>query len=125
MDVFQPYRTRRMAADLLSTLLPLRHGGPPVTIDLQSGTAVVRAPLPPLRFLYKARPATVVNNGHAVQAAFGNGPSLALEAAGQRFELLELHFHTPSEHLVNGQAAPMEVHLSMPARPAHSPWSGS
>lgn len=80
-------------------------------IDLPTAKAVVRAPLPPLRFLYETRPATVVNNGHAVQAAFGNGPSLALEAAGQRFELFELHFHTPGEHLVNGQAAPMEVHL--------------
>lgn len=80
-------------------------------IDLQTASAVVRTPLPALRFHYGTRPATVVNDGHSVVARFGNGPSLSLETAGQRFELFELHFHTPSEHLVDGQVAPMEMHL--------------
>jgi carbonic anhydrase len=29
----------------------------------------------------------------------------------QQYNLLQFHFHTPSEHQVNGRAAPMEVHF--------------
>jgi carbonic anhydrase len=29
----------------------------------------------------------------------------------QQYDLLQFHFHTPSEHKVNGKSAPMEVHF--------------
>ena len=29
----------------------------------------------------------------------------------ERFELLQFHFHTPSEHYINGTPFPMEVHF--------------
>lgn len=31
--------------------------------------------------------------------------------SGTRYELLQLHFHTPSEHTVDGRHAPLEMHL--------------
>lgn len=30
---------------------------------------------------------------------------------GERYDLLQFHFHTPSEHQVNGKPAAMEVHM--------------
>ena len=50
-----------------------------------------------------------VNNGHTIQVNFAGGSSLA--AGGERFELLQLHFHAPSEHTVAGRERPMEVHF--------------
>ena len=31
--------------------------------------------------------------------------------AGKVYHLKQFHFHTPSEHTVNGKHAPMEIHL--------------
>jgi carbonic anhydrase len=54
-------------------------------------------------------PDDVVNNGHTVQVNFAGGSSL--DVGAERFELLQLHFHAPSEHTLAGREFPMEVHL--------------
>lgn len=38
------------------------------------------------------------------------GPSYIM-VGSQQYDLLQFHFHTPSEHKVNGKGAPMEVHF--------------
>ncbi len=62
-----------------------------------------------LRFDYRPVPLEILNNGHTVQV---NVPSGNFMRIGRRsFELLQFHFHTPSEHQVSGKAFPMEVHF--------------
>ena len=39
------------------------------------------------------------------------GPGSVLTVAGKPFELLQFHFHAPSEHAIAGSRAPMEVHF--------------
>ncbi len=34
-----------------------------------------------------------------------------IDYAGTRYDLLQFHFHTPSEHTVEGRHAPLEMHL--------------
>ena len=34
-----------------------------------------------------------------------------MTVGGDRFDLLQFHFHTPSEHLITGEQFPMEVHF--------------
>ncbi|MBI1308438.1 MAG: hypothetical protein GC129_01070 [Proteobacteria bacterium] len=58
---------------------------------------------------YKPTPLTVVNNGHTLQVTYLTGSELVLR--GKSYELKQFHFHTPSEHVAHGSAAPMEVHL--------------
>ncbi|MCY4397946.1 MAG: carbonic anhydrase family protein [Gemmatimonadetes bacterium] len=53
--------------------------------------------------------AHVVDNGHTIQVDMGEGSSITLE--GRRFSLLQFHFHSPSEHAVDGDRFPMEVHF--------------
>lgn len=50
------------------------------------------------------------NLGHTVQVSLEEGTNW-VELDGDRFELLQFHFHTPSEHLVDGVTYPMEMHL--------------
>ena len=50
-----------------------------------------------------------MNNGHTIQVDTASGGSLA--AGGTSYDLLQFHFHAPSEHLVGGQKFPMEVHF--------------
>lgn len=51
----------------------------------------------------------VSNNGHTIQASASGAGGITLD--GTRFELLQFHFHHPSEHAVAGERAPMEVHF--------------
>ncbi len=75
-------------------------------IDL---TGAVNATPPALTFAYKPSPLTIVNNGHTIQVDYAPGSTLSVD--GEAFELLQFHFHAPSEHSVDGARAPMEVHL--------------
>jgi carbonic anhydrase len=51
----------------------------------------------------------VVNNGHTIQLNAENAGFITI--ADEEYELLQFHFHLPSEHAVDGERAPMEVHF--------------
>ncbi|MEM6754146.1 MAG: carbonic anhydrase [Cyanobacteria bacterium P01_C01_bin.38] len=75
-------------------------------VNLQSA---VDADLPELKIDYKDSPLRIINNGHTIQVNYQPGSFLTLD--NQRFELLQFHFHHPSEHEVDGVTLPMELHL--------------
>lgn len=51
----------------------------------------------------------VENLGHTVQLDFAPGSDILLDTTTYQFK--QLHFHTPSEHLIDGMTFPMEMHL--------------
>ena len=57
---------------------------------------------------------TEVNNGHSIQENKANGGTIKLD--GKTYELVQFHFHSPSEHAIDGQKYPMEVHFVSAAR---------
>ena len=75
-------------------------------IDIRGGLAV---DLDPVRFDYKSSRFAVVDNGHTVQVNLAPGNSI--EVAGKRFELLQFHFHRPSEERIDGRQFEMSLHL--------------
>jgi carbonic anhydrase len=72
-------------------------------------TDAISARQPPLRIDWSNRPDTIVNNGHTIQLAFAQGSALSL--GNQMYVLRQLHFHHPSEHLVDGKRFAMEAHF--------------
>jgi carbonic anhydrase len=62
-----------------------------------------------IAFHYKPTAATVVDNGHTLQVNLAAGSSIEID--GRVFDLLQFHFHTPSEHTIAGEHYPLEVHL--------------
>lgn len=50
----------------------------------------------------------LINNGHTIEQEYENGTALYLDNA--HFELLQFHFHTFSEHAVDGDYAELEMH---------------
>lgn len=78
-------------------------------IDLRDNVAVGTTGLPQLDIVYQDVPLKVVNNGHTVQINYPLGSYI--KVAEHRYELLQFHFHTPSEHKKEGFNYPMEVHL--------------
>lgn len=64
---------------------------------------------PSIVFDYDATPLVVENNSHTIQVEYEPGSSISID--GDTYDLLQFHFHTPSEHTVRGQPYPMEGHL--------------
>lgn len=65
--------------------------------------------LQPLEFHYISGPMTLVNTGHGLVARVNPGSTMT--ANGVRYQLVEIHFHHPSEHPIKGKLADMEVDL--------------
>ena len=51
----------------------------------------------------------VRNNGHTIQFDFDRGDSIC--SRDEHYDLVQIHFHVPSEHTVNGIRYPIETHL--------------
>ena len=62
-----------------------------------------------ISFDYKAAPLVVFNNGHTIQVNYGKGSTITIN--GEKYSLLQFHFHTPSEHEINDKASAIELHL--------------
>jgi carbonic anhydrase len=82
--------------------------------DAQSPVALaeavaVAAPCEPLRFRYRSSPLYVTNDGRALRLGYDRGSHLLIE--GLSYELVELQFHVPSEHVVDGVRADAEAQL--------------
>lgn len=75
-------------------------------IDIRS---TVKAPLPALQFSYTEAAPVLVNNGHTVQVNLPPGQRLMI--GDRSLELVQFHFHTPSEEEIHGRRAPMEAHF--------------
>ena len=59
---------------------------------------------------YEPATFTLLNNGHTIQAnATTENNSIVVE--GKEYKLSEFHFHTPSEHQLNGQNYDLEIHF--------------
>lgn len=69
----------------------------------------LKASLPRLNVHYSATGRDIVNNGHTIQIGFGPGNTLMLD--GKQFEMIQLHFHAPSETEIQGKTYPLEAHL--------------
>ena len=68
-----------------------------------------KAALAPLEFSYPAGSAEVVNTGHTVQVNLPAGGTL--KTGDGMANLLQFHFHTPSEERINGVGYPMVAHF--------------
>ena len=99
-------------------------GGPDHWADLDSdyaacGAGVEQSPIdiPPeapvnadnLAFHYEETAVNILNNGHAIQVNYDEGSSVEID--GEAYNLLQFHFHGPSEHALDGNLTDMEMHL--------------
>ncbi|MDP2825109.1 MAG: carbonic anhydrase family protein [Sulfuritalea sp.] len=75
-------------------------------IDIRDG---IKLSLETIRFEYKPTQFRIVDNGHTLQVSVGEG--LGMQVMGKRYELIQFHFHRPSEERVNGKLYDMVVHL--------------
>ena len=81
-------------------------GGMQSPIDIRNA---VKADLPALTVAYSAAEPVILNNGHTIQVNLPPGQKLTV--GDKEYELLQFHFHTPSEEAINGKRTAMVAHF--------------
>jgi carbonic anhydrase len=100
------------------------HGGPAKWAEVDSHFATCKlgklqspidirgaktADLPAIKFDYQPSPLKVIDNGHTIQVNYAPGSSI--DVGGARYELVQFHFHKPSEEKIDGKSHAMVAHL--------------
>lgn len=75
-------------------------------IDIRDASAL---DLVDIQFQYGESANNIFNNSHTIQVNIDGGSAIIYN--GITYELLQFHFHSPSEHTIDGTAAPMEIHF--------------
>lgn len=73
--------------------------------------ATINADLPEIVFQYHGTPIRETNNGHTIKLSIEPGNFLAIPELDLQFQFLQAHFHSPSEHTIDGRHSDMEIHL--------------
>ncbi|KAK4441191.1 Alpha carbonic anhydrase 7 [Sesamum alatum] len=79
-------------------------------IDLLNERVEVVSHLGKLKRSYKPSGATLINRGHDIMLRWPGGAG-HIQINGTLYQLRQLHWHSPSEHTINGRRFDMEVHL--------------
>ncbi|WP_431468923.1 carbonic anhydrase [Sphingosinithalassobacter sp. LHW66-3] len=69
----------------------------------------IPAALGPVAIGWQPVEGEVVDTGHGVQVNVANAGGFT--SRDHRYELLQFHFHTPAEHLLQGRRFPLEAHF--------------
>ena len=75
-----------------------------ITVDVHAG-------LPELVFDYHSSDLSEINNGHTIQQNVQPGSYMTITGRDVRYELKQFHFHSPSEHKIDGRSYAMELHF--------------
>lgn len=63
----------------------------------------------PIEFSYDSMPTAAYNNGRTITVWYEPGSSMVFD--GGLFQLIQAHYHAPSEHFIDGRQFSAEVHL--------------
>ena len=79
-------------------------------INIISKSAITSPGLNAIGFHYDDTEFTLKNNGHTIQVDCAD-LSNTITINDKNYDLLQFHFHARSEHLINGDTYPMELHF--------------
>ena len=104
---YEPENGSDVWAELSPEYILCAEGKHQSPIDLVNPTSVKLLPIP----YYYDNPTSmdIRHTGHTIEVSYPEGNWI--EVDGTRYELLQFHFHAPSEHTVAGKPFEMEVHF--------------
>ncbi|KAK6942586.1 Alpha carbonic anhydrase domain [Dillenia turbinata] len=79
-------------------------------VNIVKDEAALDKNLKPLRRFYQAANATLVNNGFNIGVKYESNSGWLI-VDGKNYSLVQMHWHSPSEHTIDGQRHPLELHL--------------
>lgn len=96
--------------DLKKEWAACKHGESQSPIDLSARRVRVIPGLGLIKNTYKPHNATLKNRGHDIQVKWeGDAGSICIN--GSDFFLQQAHWHSPSEHTINGRRYDLELHM--------------
>ena len=95
-------------ADLSPDYALARSGRRQSPVDIVTSKVVAQSAAP-IAASYQTTSLEILNNGHTIEDDYHDGGTLTLD--GRTYSLAQFHFHSPSEHTVDGRHFPMELHL--------------
>ena len=95
-------------SELSSSYHLCRSGRRQSPIDLRVDSAIPATGLP-LSISYKPDTVDEVNNGHTVKEIIHNESKVKYD--GREYRLAQFHFHSHSEHTLDGKPLPLEIHF--------------
>jgi len=78
-------------------------------IDINDNSALKNSHVNGIRFAYHSAPLFVNNNGHMISVNIPQNNKNEFYIGKQEYELLQINFHAPSEHKIDGQFSKMEI----------------
>jgi carbonic anhydrase len=101
---FGPHRWAELSPEFSACGNP--RGQSPISIPT---AAAIPAPCNPLRFRYRSSPLYITNDGRALRLGYDRGSFVVID--GLSYELVELRFHVPGEHALDGRVPDGELQL--------------
>ncbi|XP_062168051.1 alpha carbonic anhydrase 7-like [Alnus glutinosa] len=90
---------------------PCKNGGMQSPIDLSSGRVKIIEKLGELKRSYKSCNATLHNRGHDISVQWIGDRAGSIQINGTDYFLKQGHWHSPSEHSINGRRYDLELHM--------------
>ncbi len=87
-----------------------QHQSPVNIIDIQTTSGNILERISDIQFEEKTTIKSITNNGHTIQYNF-NGDLNIIEYKNKQYKMKQFHFHSPSEHTINGVRYPLEIHM--------------
>ncbi|MBU0474758.1 MAG: carbonic anhydrase family protein [Bacteroidetes bacterium] len=78
-------------------------------INIVTNETSVGTNLNQIQIHYDSTPVDIINNGHTVQFNVSGNNTITL--GEKEYKLLQFHYHAASEHTINGNHYPIEVHF--------------
>ncbi len=72
-------------------------------------TSVILSDVPNIQFHYEPSALKIENNGHTIEAVVDSGSYMMIN--GLQYNLIQFHFHSLSEHKIDGMQYPLEAHF--------------
>lgn len=94
--------------DLSSEYRACENGDLQSPVELSTATAI-SVPCEPLRFRYRSSSLYIKNEGVGLRLGYDRGSYLVVD--GLSYELVEVRFHVPAEHAIDGRVADAELQL--------------
>ena len=95
--------------DLNPEFFMCRDGKNQSPVNIERSKALKADGLDEIEFHYVAGAVEAVNNGHTIKVTVAPGSYIKVD--GIKFELLQFHFHSPSENAIDGKKFPLEAHF--------------
>ena len=79
-------------------------------IDIQTIPGEITESISDIQYEDMTTIESITNNGHTIQYNF-NGDLNIIGYKNKQYKMKQFHFHSPSEHTINGVRYPLEIHM--------------